>query len=189
MSDRQVTVVAVPPPTDAEKAAEKADTKKWRIILVVGAAAFVLLTIGFQVWASVQTSETTVTTKGTDATTKNGTVTTTESKGPPDTLVSTLAGGAGVLLVAAAFYGRLKKFSFGGAVVEFAGAEASAPEKEAVGDEAKKVVADLAKEPARVAEVEALAVDLVPTVRKPGLSTAEVATLAVSGAVEHLRMR
>lgn len=133
MSDSVKTAVVVPPQTPEEKKEEKADIRKWRVVLVLGALVFLLLTIGFQVWSSMQTSQSTVTTTGTDATTKNGKVVTDEKKGPPDTLVATTAGAAAALLAAAAFYGRIKKFSFGGADLEFTTpGELTAPEEKAV---------------------------------------------------------
>lgn len=139
MADTPKTTVVVPPQSPEERAAELADISKWRTVLVVAAVAFVALTIGLQVWSSVQTSATKVVTTGTDAETKNGTVTTTVKKGPPDTLVSTSMGAAAALLAAAAFYGRIKKFSFGGADIELATAGGlTEPETKAVVKEAAK---------------------------------------------------
>jgi hypothetical protein len=139
MADTAKTTVVVPPQSPEERAAELADIRRWRIVLVVAAVVFVALTIGLQVWSSVQTSSTKVVTTGTDAETKNGTVTTTVKKGPPDTLVSTSMGAAAALLAAAAFYGRIKKFSFGGADIELSTAAGlTEPETKAVVQEAAK---------------------------------------------------
>lgn len=137
MPDTPKTTVVVPPQSPEERSAELADIRKWRIVLVCAALVFVALTIGLQVWSSIQTSSTEVITMGTDAETKNGTVTTTVKKGPPDSLVSTSIGAAAALLAAAAFYGRIKKFSFGGADIELSTAGGlTEPETKAVVQEA-----------------------------------------------------
>ena len=177
------TVIAVAQ-TPEEKAADNANIALWRKRLMWGAIAFVVLTIVFQLWTSLQSSETTVTTDK-----KAGTVSTTMKQGPPDTLVSTCAGGAAALLVAAAFYGRLKKFSIGGADFEFT--EISEPEKQAV-DARAAVFAQAVKDPSIKAALADRGVEearaRIEAGRRAGLTPVELADVSVSAAARGLKI-
>ena len=51
MADTPKTTVVVPPQSPEERAAELADIREWRAVLVVAAVVFVILTIGLQAWS------------------------------------------------------------------------------------------------------------------------------------------
>jgi hypothetical protein len=177
--------------TPEERAAEKAETKKWQTILLLAAAFFVVLAIVLQIWNSVQSTQTVketspaVAASGKEPASPKK-VTITKSEGPPDSLIATALGAAAALVVAAAFYGRIKKFSFGGAEIDLA-IDATEPEREHTKKKAQKVAAAV-NEPGKAPELERLALELLPTKRAPGRSSDEAIDLAVTTASPHLNL-
>jgi HAMP domain-containing protein len=146
MADK--TLVHTPMSEDQRRRTD-AEVARWRRVLIGLGAALIVLTVVLELFAMFR--GTTVTQ---DRTTPNRTVTTTDGAAVPTALITTCLGGAVLLFLGAAFYGRITKVSWNGVEVDL-GPQAEKAVKDKADDVAKKV-----NQPGKAAELKALATEI-----------------------------